>query len=160
EAVLGRRKDKAERIFEVKANTVPKVPARFAVWDLVDYRADGSHIRGRACDDLVGAAAVIATLIDLRRSKAAPNIIGILSRAEEIGFHVALALAASMTLPETSFIISLETSRELPGVRMGKGAILRVGDRASIFDSQATRFLAEVAGDLKQNTDFQFQRAL
>src|SRR5215813_13738581 len=44
EAVLGRRKDKAERIFEVKANTVPKVPARFAVWDLVDYRADGSHI--------------------------------------------------------------------------------------------------------------------
>jgi hypothetical protein len=37
----------------------------------------------------------------------------------------------------------LETSRELPGVKMGGGVILRVGDKASIFDSEATRFLAE-----------------
>ena len=39
--------------------------------------------------------------------------------------------------------------------------ILRVGDRTSIFDSEAMRFLAEVAAGLKkQRKTFQFQRAL
>src|SRR5947199_7447198 len=44
---------------------------------------------------------------------------------------------------------------------MEQGVILRVGDRTSIFDSEAMRFLAEVAAGLKsQNKKFQFQRAL
>src|SRR5438132_2754031 len=46
----------------------------------------------------------------------------------------------------------------MPPVKMGSSVIIRVGDRASIFDSQATRFLAEVAGSIKGK--FQFQRAL
>jgi endoglucanase len=64
-------------------------------------------------------------------------------------------------LPSNSLIISLETSRELPGVKMGQGVILRVGDRASVFDSGASRFLAEVAGNLgAKEKNFRFQRAL
>ena len=44
---------------------------------------------------------------------------------------------------------------------MGAGVILRVGDRTSIFDSTATRFLAEVSGELKsKRNDFQLQRGL
>ena len=44
---------------------------------------------------------------------------------------------------------------------MGQGVILRVGDRTSIFDSEATRFLAEAGGELKLEIKaFQFQRAL
>ena len=39
--------------------------------------------------------------------------------------------------------------------------ILRTGDKASIFDSDATRYLAEVAAEMqKRNQAFQFQRAL
>jgi endoglucanase len=159
-AVLGRRKHRTERIFELKAATAAKTAPTFAVWDLPDFTNDSGHIRGRACDDLIGAAAILATLIDLRRSRAAPSVVGVLSRAEEVGFHGALALAASRTLPKDSFVISLETSRELPGVKMGNGVILRVGDRASIFDPEATRFLAEVAADLKDKTGLRFQRAL
>ncbi|HLP75323.1 MAG TPA: hypothetical protein VK327_00255, partial [Candidatus Paceibacterota bacterium] len=68
--------------------------------------------------------------------------------------------AASGGVPKNSFVISLETSRELPGVKMGGGVILRVGDRASVFDSDGTRFLAEVGGDLKKSKRFQFQRGL
>ena len=60
------------------------------------------------------------------------------ARAEEIGFHGALAVAAKRGVPKNSLIVSLETSRELPGVKMGQGVILRVGDRTSIFDSEAT----------------------
>jgi putative aminopeptidase FrvX len=159
-ALLGRRKHRTERIFELKADTTPKTLPTFAVWDLPDFKNDGGQIRGRACDDLIGAAATLATLIDLRRGRTARNVVGVLSRAEEVGFHGALALAASRALPQDSFIISLETSRELPGVKMGNGVILRVGDRASIFDSEGTRFLGEVAADLNRKTGFRFQRAL
>ncbi len=44
---------------------------------------------------------------------------------------------------------------------MGQGVILRVGDHTSIFDSEATRFLAEVAARLKaKRKGFQIQRGL
>ena len=44
---------------------------------------------------------------------------------------------------------------------MGKGVILRVGDRTSVFDSEAMRFLGEAASGLRtKRRGFQFQRAL
>src|SRR5204863_7749679 len=56
---------------------------------------------------------------------------------------------------------SLETSKELPCVKMGNGVILRIGDKTSIFDAAAMRFLAEVATALKnKRKSFQFQRGL
>jgi endoglucanase len=100
-------------------------------------------------------------MIQLKQSRARVHVVGILSRAEEVGFHGALALAASPKLPRKSLVISLETSRELPAVKMGKGVILRVGDRASVFDPEASRYLAEVATGLKERKErFQFQRGL
>jgi endoglucanase len=64
-------------------------------------------------------------------------------------------------LPSDALVISLETSRELPGVKMGNGVILRVGDRSSTFDSDAGVFLADVAGELAGTGGrFRFQRAL
>jgi endoglucanase len=162
---------------------------KFAVWELEDFSVRNGRIHARACDDLIGVASILATLIELKRRKARVNVLGALSRAEEVGFHGALALAAGngqdlkqlfrlspsralnrnasstrnnpTILPSNSLIISLETSRELPGVKMGQGVILRVGDRASVFDSDASRFLAEVAADLgASRKNFRFQRAL
>src|SRR5437879_12415229 len=44
---------------------------------------------------------------------------------------------------------------------MGKGVILRVGDRTSVFNSDGMRFLHSVASGLKRKRrGFQFQRAL
>src|SRR3569833_1515957 len=89
------------------------------------------------------------------------NVIGVSARAEEIGFLGAMTVASANVLPKDSLVVSLETSRELPGVKMDQGVILRVGDSTSIFDSRAMRFLAEVAAELKtKNKKFQFQRAL
>src|SRR5690348_11780035 len=159
-ATLGRRRHKTERIFEVESlSPVPVVP-HFAVWGLGEFAVRRGRIYGRACDDLIGAAAVLAALIDLKQSRARVDVIGVLSRAEEVGFHGALALADSGKLPKTSILLSLETSRELPGVQMGSGVILRVGDRGSVFDPAASRFLAEVASDLKAKSAVAFQRAL
>ncbi len=149
--------------FEIQPPAARKTAPQpqFAVWELEDYALRRQHIHARACDDLVGVAAILATLIVLKQSRARINVIGVISRAEEIGFRGALAVADSRQLPGNSLVISLETSRELPPAKMGQGVIIRVGDRTSIFDSQATRFLQEVAAALKRrNKSFQFQRAL
>ena len=157
---LGRRKG-TQRTFKLHLESPLKSDARFAVWELTDFSIRGRRIYGRSCDDLIGVAAILGTIIELKRSRVPVNILGVISRAEEIGFQGALACAASDVLPKNSLVISLETSRKLPGVRMGQGVIVRVGDRTSVFDPQATRFLTEVASALKQRRrSFQFQRAL
>jgi putative aminopeptidase FrvX len=160
-AELGKCVDKKNRDYELHAKSdAPETPS-FAVWDLPPFEARRGLIRGRACDDLIGVATILAVLAGIKSTRAARNVVGVLSRAEEVGFQGALALAEAKRLPKKSLIVSLETSRELPSVKMGRGVIIRVGDRASIFDSAATRFLNEVAGDLqKRQRNFQFQRAL
>ena len=147
-ATLGQRVGK-ERQFEVRGWRAPAVPPQFAVWELEDFAQRDGCIHGRSCDDLIGVATVLGTLIELKRRRCAVSVIGVISRAEEVGFHGALTVAASRRLPQDALIISLETSRELPPVKMGQGVIIRVGDRTSIFDSTATRFLTEVAARLQ-----------
>jgi putative aminopeptidase FrvX len=157
---LGRRPGKAKE-FELHTTKSLKATVGFAVWELEDFAVRNGRIYGRGCDDLIGVASILATLIELKRSRARVHVIGVIARAEEIGFLGAMAVAASKELPQNSLVVSLETSRELPGVKMEQGVILRVGDRTSIFDSEAMRFLAEVAAGLKkQKKKFQFQRAL
>ena len=158
-ATLGRRIGK-DRTFEIRAKTRSSTPL-FAVWELEDFSARANRIHGRACDDLIGVACALAAVIELRKSGARVNAVAAISRAEEIGFLGALALSRSRSLPKNSLVISLETSRELPGAKMGQGVILRVGDRTSVFDSKAMRFLGDVAADLKlRRRGFQFQRGL
>jgi putative aminopeptidase FrvX len=159
-AKLGRRPGKAKE-FELHAKQPLKETPEFAVWELEDFAVRNGRIHGRACDDLIGVASILATLIELKRRRARVNVMGVIARAEEIGFLGAMAVAGAKQLPKNALVISLETSRELPGVKMEQGVILRVGDRTSIFSSEAMRFLGEVAAGLKvQKKHFQFQRAL
>jgi endoglucanase len=162
-ARLGKRLG-ADKQFEVIARRVDlnhRPQPRFGVWELEDFAVRGGRIHGRSCDDLVGVASVLATMIELKRARAKVHVIGVISRAEEIGFQGALTVADANLLPENSLVVSLETSKELPPTRMGGGVILRVGDRSSIFDSTGMRFLGEVAAGLQaKDEEFQFQRAL
>ena len=58
-------------------------------------------------------------------------------------------------------IIAIETSKELPTARMGKGVVIRVGDKIRIYSPEVTRFMESVAaGVAKKTKSFQFQRAL
>ena len=160
-ACLVRRLRGEERRFEFEAQSAPEVAPVFAVWDLEEFVLRKDRIHGRACDDLIGCAAVLATLRGLQQRRANVNVIGVLSRAEEVGFQGALTIAAEGSLPKEALVVSLETSKELPGVRMGGGVILRVGDKASTFDSASSRFLEEVATELvARSKGFAFQRAL
>lgn len=150
-----------EMRFVIETKTALKTTPEFAVWELTDFAVRGGRIHGRACDDLIGCAVILQTLIALKRAKAKAHVIGVLARAEEVGFHGALMVASKKVLPADSLVISLETSRELPPVKQGQGVIIRVGDRSSVFDSTATRFLTEVANEIQaQDKTFLYQRAL
>jgi len=159
-ATLGKRVGK-EKMFEVETAKAVEGQPEFAVWELEDLAIRKGIIHGRACDDLIGCASTLAAMVQLKQQRAAVNVIGILARAEEVGFHGALMVAEQKLIPANALIVSLETSRELPPVKMGQGVIIRVGDRSSIFDSDATRFLSEVAVELgKVDKKFLSQRAL
>jgi hypothetical protein len=80
------------------------------------------------------------------------NFIAQLNRAEEVGFVGAIAACRDKVLPRSALIVSVETSSELAGGKMGEGPILRVGDLSSIFTPDLTAFCRRVAEDLVART--------
>jgi endoglucanase len=118
----------------------------FAMWDLPACEIRDGCLYSRACDDLIGCAVIVATLQELEESSSDASVYGLFTRAEEVGFVGAIHLAKSGDLPRDVTVLSLECSSEKGGAcKMGDGAILRVGDRTSIFDSDAMGGLAELA---------------
>jgi putative aminopeptidase FrvX len=118
----------------------------FAMWDLPACEVKDGRIYSRACDDLIGCAAIVATFEELERSESEASVYGLFTRAEEVGFVGAIHLAKSGEISREITVISLECSSEKGGAcKMGDGAILRVGDRTSIFDSDTMGSLAEIA---------------
>jgi putative aminopeptidase FrvX len=129
----------------------------FAMWDLPAFELREGRIFSRACDDLIGCAAIVSMFHELERLEATAAVYGLFTRAEEVGFVGAIAMAKARVLPESVVIVSLETSSERGGAcRMGDGVIVRVGDRTSIFDSAATSALSHWA----RESQIPFQRCL
>ncbi len=132
----------AEDNRQIEIETEAPAPgARIAMWDLPAFEADAAHIRGRACDDLCGAAAILAALDHLARhthTMALP-VTGLFTRAEEAGFCGALCLINSderpRFLPPDALVVSVEISSARPTTPLGGGAVLRVGDKAMSFDA-------------------------
>jgi putative aminopeptidase FrvX len=128
----------------------------FGMWDLPALHMDANRLYSRACDDLIGCAAIIATVQTLCRRNPPRPVVGVFTRAEEVGFIGAIHLAKSGLLPSDLTIISLETSAERLPARMGDGPIIRVGDRVSIFDPPTTALFVEIA----KKREIRFQRCL
>jgi len=141
--------------------TRPVAPGSIGMWDLPDPVVRGGKVYARGCDDVAGVAAVLDAMDALARSRSAVNVIGLLTRAEEIGFAGAIAACRAGTIPKDARIVAVEISSEIPGVRMGDGPVLRVGDAGSIFSPGLTAFCRLVAEDLaRKSKDFKFQRKL
>lgn len=138
------------------ASPADNAAVAFAVWELPAFEWQGDRLYARACDDLVGCAAIIAAFLELEASGAECSCLGLFTRAEEVGFIGAMELARSGRIARDVTILSLETSAERPPVEMGKGVILRVGDRTSLFDPATTAELAAIA----TREEIPFQRAL
>ena len=120
----------------------------FEMWDLPPFEVRDGQIHSRACDDLIGCAEIICVFRELEERGANAHCVGLFTRAEEVGFVGAIKLAKAEILPRSLTILSLETSTPRGTAEIGKGPIVRVGDKASSFDGPATaRLLAAAAAE-------------
>jgi endoglucanase len=139
-------------------------PGTLGMWDLPDASAKKDLFAARVCDDLAGVAAIVCLLEELIRQKVDGHVIGLCSRAEEVGFAGVLAVCEHGWIPKTAAVIGLETSKAAAsagGGVQGAGPIIRVGDRMGLFSPGLTYFLAQAAGHLADDDPaFHFQRKL
>jgi putative aminopeptidase FrvX len=143
--------DSAEILLE---RPLPDMPAATSLYGGFRFRAPvwraGKRVYTQVADDLVGVFAVLATALALysgnRRMQ--PPFLGLLTRGEEVGFVGAIAhleLNWRECAHRPIVAISLETSRTLPNALIGKGPVVRLGDRRTVFDPGCLRILSEVA---------------
>lgn len=155
--VRGRRRVTTAQIDVAK----PVPPGAIGMWDLPDPVVRNGRLHARGCDDIAGVSAILEAFDALLVSRTAVNVIGLLTRAEEIGFAGAIAACRAGTLPKNARVVAVEISSELPGARMGDGPILRVGDSGEVFSPDLTAFCKLIAADLaKRDKQFKFQRKL
>lgn len=91
----------------------------------------GRRLYTRVADDLVGVYAVLQTARHAARR--AQPFLGLLTRGEEVGFVGALAhfdRYRIATSRRSVLAVSLETSRVLPGTKIGQGPIVRLATGA------------------------------
>lgn len=123
----------------------------------------GSRLYTRAADDLVGVFCILATALDVFgkcRTASRPPFLGLLTRAEEVGFVGVLAhfeLGWLQQARRPLACVSLEASRTLPGALIGKGPIVRLGDRRTPFDAAYSQVLTQLADDVLPG---QYQRRI
>lgn len=121
-----------------------KAKGRIATWDF-PVKVTNSRIEATACDDLIGCAAIVMTFLELARLNIQTTVHAAFTRAEEVGWLGAWQLAQKWPFGKDSVFLSLETSRPVNGAVMGGGPVIRVGDRVSIFDSEAVAVLMTTA---------------
>ena len=117
----------------------------FGMWQLKPFELKNGLIHSRVCDDLVGCAAIIALFMELEEKAADAHVYGLFTRAEEVGFIGAIELAKRWPLPDGVCFVSLETSAPRGGAEQGKGPVIRVGDRTSVFHDGITAELLDAA---------------
>jgi putative aminopeptidase FrvX len=137
-------------------------PGSPGMWDQGEGRTRGKRFYSRACDDLAGAAAALTMIDELAKRPPKAPVAVLLTRAEEEGFVGAIAACLEPELLRKSDrIIAIETSAEQPFAPQGQGAIIRIGDRTSVFNSGLSYFLQTQAAELaKRDKAFKHQRAL
>jgi hypothetical protein len=133
------------------AMRTPRTPAA-ALYGGFSFRAPvwraGRRVYTQVADDLVGVFAILRTAIACARHSRERNFLGLLTRAEEVGFigaigHFELGWLARASRPLVC--VSLETSRTLPNAIIGKGPVVRLGDRRTVFEPNALKVLTRLA---------------
>lgn len=130
--ILGTPKDD---LYPVSWTQAPKgARPAFASLALTPFSIEGGWLCSRSIDDLLGAAVSLETLRVVARGRMKTNLTVILHRAEEVGFIGALDIIKDRAIDPGDSVLSIETSKELPDAVPGKGPVIRVGDRMSLFD--------------------------
>ena len=115
-----------------------------------------------ACDDLAAAAAALCAFGEMLDDPACAHVGLLFTVAEEVGFVGTIHAARNGWVPKDARLLCLENSRSFPhDSPIGAGAILRVGDRISVFTPDLTNHLAHLfSAESKRNPAFRWQRKL
>ncbi|MFA6029125.1 MAG: hypothetical protein WC969_04640 [Elusimicrobiota bacterium] len=147
----------AELLLKVPEGTKPGF---FGHADLPLFELSEDLIRSKAHDDLAGCGAVVATLDHLARRRLEGDVLAVFTRAEEVGFKGALGAVKSRLIPRERPVVVLECSKALPGIPQGGGAVVRVGDKMSVFDADLASSAFERAKELQAARGTLWQRKL
>ncbi|MYE45665.1 MAG: hypothetical protein F4X25_02720 [Chloroflexi bacterium] len=134
-----------------------------ALWDVPACRFRGDLVQARACDDLAGCAAVLATLERVAAERRTGHLVGLFTRAEEVGLRGASVVGRERLLPEDALVVAVETSSFAGGRAVqGGGPIIRVGDALHIFSPALTQWMTALAQELssEEGDGFSWQRRL
>ena len=167
--VEGVKQVKGERVLRVTLAAVKEKlsTGTLGMWDLPDAAVGGRGnekgqvFAARVCDDLVGVAAIVCMLEGLIAGKVEAHLIGLCSRAEEVGFAGVLAVCERRWIRKGSPVIGLETSKASANAPQGGGPVIRVGDRTGVFSAGLTYFLSQTAVHIAdEDGSFKYQRKL
>lgn len=124
------------------------------VFDLEDFAVRQGRVHARQLDDLAGSAVSLAVMQRARRDRRL-NVKALLTRAEEEGFVGTLGAIADEEIPRKAWVINVEASKAIPGVEIGGGPVIRVGDRRRTFDALAERLLQSARAKLHKSKPVQ-----
>ena len=137
-------------------------PGTIARWAFPRAEIADGLLHTDACDDLAAAAAALCALDEMLDAPGCGHVGLLLTVAEEVGFIGTIHAARAGFVPRDARLLCLENSRSFPhDSPIGAGAILRVGDRISVFSPALTNRLAELfAHEAKSDPSFRWQRKL
>ncbi|MGE3960642.1 MAG: M20/M25/M40 family metallo-hydrolase [Dehalococcoidia bacterium] len=155
----------AKRIVGATARLEPGATAEvgdLALWDVAPARVAGSILHARSCDDLGGGLAILWAFEQLVQQQPDAHVLGLFTRAEEVGLVGAAAVTTTDLLPRDGLLVAVECSSMAGGRAVqGDGPIIRVGDAQHIFSPRITMWMHRVALELQQaDPAFRFQRKL
>ncbi len=154
--------DDAGRVTEVFLEMDDEISeGTFGSWALEPFRLAPPKVNLRAADNLVGVAAILAAMEVMWARNDPVRVLAAFTRAEEVGFLGALGLVKGDSFPPSAPIVTLECSKELPNAVMGRGPVIRVGDKLGVFDLGMITFLTDTAQEISERFgDFTWQRTL
>jgi putative aminopeptidase FrvX len=155
----------AKRLVSAKATLTPGSTAEvgdLALWDVEPASVRGAILQARSCDDLGGGLAILWALDQLVQQQPDAHVLGLFTRAEEVGLVGAAAVTTTGLLPDGALVVAVECSSMAGGrAEQGGGPIIRVGDIGHIFSPRITMWMVQVARELQQaDPAFRYQRKL
>lgn len=124
------------------------------VFELEDFAVRGGLVHARQLDDLAGSSVSLAAMERACRNRRL-NLHALLTRAEEEGFVGTLAAIRNEEIPRNAIVVNVEASKAIPGVEIGGGPVIRVGDRRKSFDPHAESLLLAARAQLPKSKPVQ-----
>jgi endoglucanase len=142
--------------FQLEASAAVDLLRRgdMGVFELEDFAVRAGLVYARQLDDLAGSSVSVAAIERACHSRRM-NLHVLLTRAEEEGFVGTLAAIRNEGIPRNAYIINVEASRAIPGVDIGGGPVIRVGDRRKAFDPLAESLLLAARSKLPESKPVQ-----